>query len=178
MATLRDLAVEAFVTAPADDLPVTAPQDRWVVLVSDGVPISAIAPGRSLDAGARPPSILIAAAGTPRGDAFRSAAFVAFFEGDAEASALVLVEGPAGAASQVAGVVDAGALVQAMLNGATKGFSDTTLPGTPDIPLIVRSCGFAEGGVACATPGSFASRPFTLPPCGNKRGLTPHDFTW
>ena len=178
MATLRDLAVEAFVTASADDLPLSAPQDRWVVLVSDGTPLSVMGPGGSLAAGARLPPILIAAAGTARGAAFNSAAFIAFFEGDAQVSALVLVEGTAGAASQVVGVVSADALIEAMLNGVTRGIGDATLPGTPDISLIVRSCGFTEGGVACATPGSFASRPFTMPPCGNDHGLTPHDFTW
>jgi hypothetical protein len=178
MATLRDLALEAFVTASVHDLPVTAPEDRWAVLVSDGAPVSAIAPGESVAAGARPPGILIAEAGTPRGEAFRSAAFAAFFEGDAEVSALVLIQGPAGAYSQVAGVAGADALVQAMLSGATKGFSDTTLPGTPDIPLICRSCGFTNGGVMCATTMRFASRPFGMPPCDNKSGLTPHDFTW
>lgn len=46
------------------------------------------------------------------------------------------------------------------------------------VPLISRSCGFTEGGVACATTMSFPARPHTMPDCPNGRGLTAHQFVW
>jgi|HubBroStandDraft_1064217.scaffolds.fasta_scaffold198396_2 hypothetical protein len=81
MATLRGLRGEAFVTAPAGELPVTAPEDHWVVLTDGGLPVSAIPPGRTLGSGAQLPGILVAAADMPRGAAFQSAAFAEFSQG-------------------------------------------------------------------------------------------------
>ena len=59
MATLRDLAAEAFQTAPAGSRPVAAPGDYWVVLVGEAGPVSAVSPDTTLMDGARPPGVLV-----------------------------------------------------------------------------------------------------------------------
>jgi hypothetical protein len=173
MATLRDLDVEPFESAPADGRPVTAPGDRWVVLVGATGPVSAIAPGTTLARGTRPPGILVAAANLRLNVVWESPAFLEL----GEVSALVLTEpgpGPAG----VAGVVSGAALARAMLRGPTRGLSGPVLPGAPAIPLIARFCGYLEAGAGCATPMSFPARPYPMPDCPNDRGLSAHQFAW
>jgi len=183
MATLRDLGVEPFVAVPAGRLPVTAPGDRWVVLTGDGGPVSAVAPGRTLAAGARLPVILVAAADLEQADAFDSDAFGEFLG----VSALVLTEaGPApGGPPAVAGVVSDRVLQRAMFRGAARGAQAATggaasaaLPGAPSVPLISRSCGYAENQVTCATRMEFRRRPSPLPQCPNERHLADHQFAW
>lgn len=49
MAQLRDHASEEFETAVTSDFPVAA-GDRWLVLLDEGEPIGALAPGSVLDA--------------------------------------------------------------------------------------------------------------------------------
>jgi hypothetical protein len=176
MATLRDLGPQPFETAPVGERPVTAPDDRWVVLVSETGPVSAVAPGTTLAEGARPPGILVAAADLDLQAALHSDAFSQF----AEASALVLTEPRAGDAGEpgIAGVVSGPTLTQLMFRGATRGIFGPVLPGAPSIPLIARSCGYLEAGMTCATGVSFRARPYPMPDCPNNRGLTTHLFVW
>jgi hypothetical protein len=175
MATLRDLGAQPFEVVPADELPVTAPADRWAVLVGAAGPVSALAPGTSL-AGGRPPGILVAAADLDQRTAFASDAFQHL----SEVSALVLIEPAAGEAGEpaIAGVVSGQALTYAILRGTVRGLTGPVLPGAPTVPLISRSCGYLEGRVACATPMSFRRRPPAMPPCPNDHGLTAHPFGW
>jgi hypothetical protein len=129
MATLRDLGPEPFEivpfqvapsgTGPAGEVTVTAPADRWVVLVRGDQAAAAVAPGGTLAGDAQPPGILVAAADLEQAAAFRSDAFREF----SEAIALVLTEpgsGPPGQAV-IAGVVSGGTLARAMLRGAPRG---------------------------------------------------------
>jgi hypothetical protein len=175
MATLRELGPQPFDLAQAKTLPVTAPAERWLVLVDDGRPASALAPGTTLSAGMRPPGIIVAAADLDQAVAFESAAFGEFYE----VSALVLTEPASGRPGQpaIAGVVNGTALTRLMQRGLERGWSGTALPGTPSIPLVSRSCGFFEGG-PCATLLSFPHRPAALPQCPNDRGLSAHSFVW
>ncbi len=177
MATLRDLDPQPFVTAPADGSPVTAPGDRWLVLVSDGQVVSAVPPGATLPARIRPPGVLVAMAGLRQDTAFRSGAFQQL----AGATALVLTE-PAGDDESghplIVGVIGGQALTRAVQRGATRGVSGPVLPGPPSIPWIARSCGYQETGVACVTPLSFPSRPYPMPDCPNAHALTAHLFVW
>jgi hypothetical protein len=176
MATLRDLDPQPFVIAEAGERPVTA-GDRWVVLVGDGVPVSAIAPGTTLAEGARPPGILVAPADLNLAAAFESAAFRQF----AEVSALVLTEPAEGDAAEqrIAGVVSGLTLGRALFRGPTRSLSGPVLPGTPgSISWIARSCGFTDRGVLCATPMTFLTRPYPMPDCPNNRGLAAHQFAW
>ena len=92
MAMLGDLGPQPFEVAPAGDAPVTAPADRWLVLVGEVGPVTAIAPGATLASGARPPGILVAAADLNQAVAIRSAAFRQI----TEVSALVLTGPTAG----------------------------------------------------------------------------------
>lgn len=184
MAPLRDLDQQPFDTAPADDLPVTAPTGRWVVLTDDaGQPVGAVAPGTTLAAAQRPASILVAEGGLDQGAAYDSAAFRDFFD----ASALVLTElvppeadegTAAHALPEVTGVVGGEALTRLMQRGPVRGIFDPGLPGTPAIPLISRSCDYLQGIATCATVMKFASRPFRPPLCLNEHGLPAHDFVW
>jgi hypothetical protein len=176
MATLRDLDPQPFVIAPADGLPVTAPGDRWLVLVRDGQVVSAVPPGTSLDGDERPPGVLVAAASLYQATAFRSAAFQQL----AGTSALVLTEPPDDPAGQplIVGVVGGVVLTRAVQRGAVRGPTGPVLPGPPAIPWIARSCGYRQAGTACATPMSFPSRPYPMPDCPNAHALTAHLFTW
>jgi hypothetical protein len=176
MATLRELDSEPFEIVPADELPVTAPSDRWAVLVGTEGPVTALPPGGGLAPDARPPEILIAVAGLDQATAFASPAFDEL----AEVGALVLIE--AGSASDagpaIAGVVSGQTLFAAVFRRVDRGVSEAVLPGTPLIPLISRSCGFSESGVGCVTPMSFSHRPSPMPPCPNGRQLSGHAFVW
>jgi hypothetical protein len=177
MATLGDLGPQPFDVAPAGEGPVTAPAGRWLVLVGDIGPVTAIPPGATLASGARSPGILVAAADLNQATAIRSDAFSQL----TQVSALVLTQ-PAGddaGGYRIAGVVDGDTLTRALLRQATRGISGPVLPGTPgSIPWIVRSCGFAGSGVLCATSMSFLTQPYPVPACRNDRGLVAHDFTW
>jgi hypothetical protein len=181
MATLRDLDLQPFDTVPIDTgpggrLPVAAPGARWIVLVGEAGPVSAIAPGTTLESGERPPGILVAAADLDLRVIWEAAAFREF----AGAGALVLTEpGAVGAVEPgIAGVVSGQVLSRLMLRGPVRGLTGSVLPGAPAIPLIARFCGYLETGAACATPMSFSARPYPLPDCPNDRGLTAHLFVW
>jgi hypothetical protein len=181
MATLADLGAEEFevvplATGPDSESAVTAPADRWVVLVRGRQVASTVAPGTTLAGDARPPGILLAAADLEQAAAFKSDAFREF----SEVAALVLTEPGSVQPGQpaIAGVVAGGTLARAMLRGTTRGGNGRVLPGPPSVPLITRSCGFFEGRVMCATPLSFPRRPTSLPPCPNDRGLPAHFFEW
>jgi len=186
MATLRDLDLQPFEAAPVGTalvdtgpggrLPVTAPGARWIVLVGESGPVSAIAPGTTLDSGGRPPGILVAAADLDIKVIWEAAAFKEF----AGVSALVLIEpGTVGAdETGIAGVVSGQALSRLMLRGPVRGLTGPVLPGAPAIPLIARSCGYLESGASCVTPMSFTARPYPMPDCPNDRGLTAHLFVW
>lgn len=176
MATLRDLGSQPFEVVPAGALPMTAPADRWAVLVGAAGPVSAIAPGTSLASDGPTPGILVAPADLDQAEAFDSDAFQEL----TEVSALVLTEPAAGKAGPpaVAGVVTGPELTRAFLRGAVRNFTDSSLPGAPLVALISRSCGFVAGQVTCATPMQFKRRPFAMPPCPNDRRLTAHLFGW
>jgi len=174
MATLRDLAAEAFQTAPAGSRPVAAPGDYWVVLVGEAGPVSAVSTDTTLVDGARPPGVLVAAADLDQADAFESDAFAGF----ADVTALVLTEPDEAGEPRVVGVVNGLTLARAMLRGPVRGLSGPVLPGPPAIPILARSCGYLEGGTTCATPMSFVARPSLLPDCPNQRALAPHQFSW
>jgi hypothetical protein len=179
MATLRDLGPEPFESVPAGRRPVTAPDDRWVVLASGSGPVSAIAPGTVLADGDRLPGVLVAAADMDLADALESDAFEQF----ADVTALVLTEPDEDRAGElrVAGVVSGLTLARVMLRGPVRGVfgpGGSVLPGPPAIPLIARSCGYAEAGTTCATPMSFAARPAVMPGCPNQQGLAAHQFSW
>jgi hypothetical protein len=180
MATLGDLGAEAFEVVPLEiaadgESPVTAPADRWVVLVRGDQVASTVAPGTTLAGDARPPGVLLAAADLEQADAFKSDAFRDF----SEVVALVLTEpGPARPGRPaIAGVVGGGTLARAMLRGTARGGGQGR-PGVPSVPLLTRSCGFFEGRVMCATPMVFPGRPPVMPPCPNDRGLPVHFFEW
>ncbi len=174
MVMLRDLDPQPFEVAPAGEAPVTAPAGRWLVLIGEVGPVTAIAPGATLARGARPPGILVAAADLNQAAAIRSAAFSQV----TDVSALVLTE-PAADGHRIAGVVDGGTLTSVVLRNTTRGISGPALPGAPStIPWIVRSCGYHESAVVCATPMTFLSRPYPMPACRNARGLAAHDFAW
>jgi hypothetical protein len=181
MATLRHLDLQPFDTAPVDTgpggrLPAAVPGARWIVLVGQAGPVSAIAPGTTLESGARPPAILVAAADLDISVIWEAAAFREF----AGVSALVLIEPGAVEAGEtgIAGVVSGQALSRLMLRGPMRGLTGPVLPGAPAIPLIARSCGYLESGAACVTPMSFTARPYPMPDCPNDRGLTAHPFVW
>lgn len=182
MATLGDLDLQPFTTAlteagPAGEVPVTAPDGEWLVLVGDVGPVTAIPPGATLADGVRPPGILVAEAGLNLAEAFDSDAFRLL----TSVSALVLTEPTSDEAGGyvVAGVVDGRTLTNAALRAATRSGLESVLPGTPaTIPWIVRSCGFTAGGRLCATSMTFLTRPYPPPACRNDRGLAVHDFAW
>jgi hypothetical protein len=175
MATLGDLGPEPFEVAPAGEAPVTAPAGRWLVLVGDDGPVSAIPPGATLDAGARPPGIVVARADLNLAVVLRSEAFAQL----TGVSGLVLSE-PAGDTGEreIAGVVSVSTLVRVIQRGTTRTITGPELPGVADIPWISRSCGFTAGGVLCATSMPFLSQPYPMPPCRNERHLTAHSFVW
>ena len=177
MATLRDLGSEPFESLSAGDGPIMAPDDRWVVLAGEAGPVSAIPPGTSLADGDRPPGVLVAAADMDLAAALDSPAFEEF----ADASALVLTEPDEDQAGEfrVAGVVSGLTLARTMFSGAVRVYGPgPVLPGPPAIPLIARSCGYAEAGTTCGTPMSFRARPAKMPGCPNHRGLSAHQFDW
>jgi hypothetical protein len=181
VATLRDLGPEPFELAPFElvplaagpggEMPVTAPADRWVVLVRGDRAATAVAPGGTLRSGVWPPEILVAAADLDQAAAFKSAAFREF----SDAAALVLTE-PGSAA--IAGVVPGGTLARAMLRGAPRASNGARPGDSPSTPLISRSCQFYEGPALCGTPMQFPGRPSSTPPCPNERGLPRHFFDW
>jgi len=178
MPTLRDLGSEPFESMPAGPRPVTAPDDRWVVLAGEAGPVCAIQPGTTLTEGDRPPRILVAAAAMDLVDALESDAFEQF----ADVSALVLTEPDEDRPGQpsVAGVVSGLTLSRVMLRGPTRGVfgsSGPVLPGAPKI-LIAVSCGYVEATITCGTPKSFRTRPAVMPSCPNQRGLAAHQFDW
>ena len=185
MATLGDLGSEPFETAPSDGQAVTAPRARWVVLVGETGPVSAIAPGTTVPEGARLPGILVASAGSDLAAALRSAAFEHF----ADVGALVVTEPPAGRPEgepagwrepgpQIVGLVGGQLLTRLMQRGPVRGISGPVLPGSPSIIWITRSCGYVDARIACATLMSFVSRPYPMPGCDNAQGLPAHQFVW
>ena len=178
MPTLRDLGSEPFESMPAGPRPVTAPDDRWVVLAGEAGPVCAIRPATTLADGERPPGILVAAADTDLADALESDAFEQF----ADVAALVLTEPDEDQAGQlrITGVVSGLTLTRMMLRGPTRGvfgISGPVLPGPPEIK-IARWCGYVEAGITCGTHKSFRTRPPVMPGCPNDRGLAPHKFDW
>jgi hypothetical protein len=185
MATLGDLESEPFETAPADGLTVTAPNARWVVLVGETGPVSAIAPGTTVPEGARLPGILVASADFDLAAALHSAAFEHFVD----VGALVLTEpaagwpvgepaGPREPGPAIVGLVGGQLLTRLMQRGPVRGISGPVLPGSPSILWITRSCGYVGAGGACATVMSFVSRPYPMPDCDNAQGLPAHQFVW
>ena len=88
MATLRDQRLSDFVVADASNLPVVPP-DRWIVLVDDNRPVSAIAPATRLDPARPVPAIIVAPADLDVDAALASEAFAEA----ADVSAVVLVDG-------------------------------------------------------------------------------------
>ena len=176
MATLRDLNLQEFEVASADELPVMAPADRWVVLFRRGQLVSVVAPGATLSPDARPPGILVAAAGLDQAAAFSSDAFREL----PEASALVLTDpaggDPAHPERSVAGVVDGAVLVRALQRGPGRGGGEALACDPP--PVIVRPCDYFQDRELCETLMSFPGRPAVMPRCRNDRDLAAHFFTW
>jgi len=166
MAALRDQRLSDFVVADASNLPVVPP-DRWIVLVDDNRPVSAIAPATRLDPARPGPAIIVAPADLDVDAALASEAFAEA----ADVSAVVLVDG-----GTVAGVWGGPSLANAAAQRPARGAPGSVLPGTPTIPVIVRSCTFTDGGTICATASSFPGKPFPMPACPNARHLSAHDF--
>jgi hypothetical protein len=177
MARLRDIGSEPFDSVPAGAGPVSAPDDRWVVLAGRAGPVSAIAPGITLAEDDRPPGILVAAADMDVADVLDSEAFEQF----ADIAALVLTEPDEDRAGEfrIVGVLSGGTVARLVFRGAVRAYGPgPVLPGPPAIPLIARSCGHAEAGTMCATPMSFSARPAAMPACPNHRGMSAHQFDW
>jgi hypothetical protein len=176
MATLRDLGPEPSESVPAGSRPVTAPGDRWVVLVGRTGPVSAIAPGTTLAEEDRLPGILVAAADMDVADALDSQAFELF----ADADALVLTEPDEDRPGQprVAGVVSGPVLARLMLRGPVRSFTNPVLAGASGISVLVRSCWYKEGRKTCQTSVPFQSRPDAMPACPNDQNLSAHRFVW
>jgi hypothetical protein len=168
MATLRDQWLSGYVVADASDLPGVA-HDRWIVLLNDNRPVSAIAPATALDPRLPLPAIIVAPADLELDTALSSDAFAEV----ADVSAVVLVDDEA-----IVGVWSGPSLANAIMQGPTRTVTGSVLPGAPMIPLIVRSCTFTENGTICATSSSFASKPFPMPACPNAKHLSAHDFHW
>jgi hypothetical protein len=168
MTALRDQWLSDYALADVSDLPVAA-RDRWVVLLDDGRPVSAIAPGTALGTGSPVPAIIVAPADLDLNAALASEAFAEA----ADVSAVVLVDDQG-----IVGVWSGQALANAVMRGPTRGIPGSVLPGAPTIPLIIRSCTFTENGTVCATPASFTSKPYPMPACPNARHLPAHDFRW
>jgi len=168
VALLRDQELAGFRTRAAGE-PIIAASDHWLVLLDGGRPVSALPPGLTLDSVTAPPPIIVAPADLDLDTALASDAFA-----DADdAEAVVLVED-----GGIAGVWSGPSLSMAVLQGPARSAAAAVLPGSPQIPLIVRSCAFREGGRICATVSSFASKPFPMPGCRNDRQLTAHAFAW
>jgi len=168
MAALRDQRLSDFVVAGASNLPVVPP-DRWIVLVDGNRPVSAIAPATRLDPAGPAPAIIVAPADLDLNDALASEAFAEA----ANVSAVVLVD-----AGTVVGAWGGPSLANAVAQGPAREVPGSVLPGTPAIPVIVRSCTFTEGGTICATSSSFPGKPFPMPACPNARHLSALDFHW
>ena len=168
MATLRDQRLSDFVVVDASNLRVVPP-DRWIVLVDDNRPVSAIAPATRLDPARPVPAIIVAPADLDVDAALASEAFAEA----ADVSAVVLVD-----AGTVVGVWGGPSLANAVVKGPARGVPGSVLPGAPAIPVIVRSCTFTEGGTLCASPSSFPGKPSPMPACPNARHLSAHDFHW
>jgi hypothetical protein len=168
MALLRDQDLAEYRTASMGEFPVAA-GDRWLVLLDGDQPVCAIAPGTTLDSGAPLPAIIVASESMDLDTALASDAFAEALD----VNAVVLV-GEQG----VAGVWSGTSLATALLLGPTRSITTSVLPGSPQIPLIVRSCTFHELGAICRTVSSFASKPFPMPRCLNEHHLSEHDFAW
>ena len=168
MAALRDQRLSDFVVADASNLPVVPP-DRWIVLMDDDRPVSAIPPATRLDPAGPVPAIIVAPADL---DVDAMLASDAFAEA-ADVSAVVLVD-----AGTVVGVWGGPSLANAVAQGPARGVRGSVLPGTPMSPVIVRSCTFTEGGTICASWSSFPGKPSPMPACPNARHLSAHDFHW
>jgi hypothetical protein len=169
MARLRDQELAEFVTATAATRPAGA-ADQWVIVIEDGAPVSAIAPGTVVPPGAALPPVVVAAADLDVNTALTSAAF----DDIGDVGAVVVADG-----AQVAGVWAGQPLAEAVLRGPVRSTFRGGLPGPPaTIPLISRSCTFADAGTVCATAEQFTVKPYPMPACRNDQGLAAHQFGW
>jgi hypothetical protein len=168
MAQLRDLGSEEFETTAAGDFPVEA-TDRWLVLMNGGKPVGVLSPGSVLTARTALPPIIVASANLDLGAALASPAFAQ----TEDIRAVVLVED-----KQVIGVWGGPRLKMVIGRGLVPSRGGPVLPGVPQIPWIVRSCGYPEAEAICATVESFSSKPFPMPNCRNDYQLSAHIFAW
>jgi hypothetical protein len=169
MPRLRDQELAEFITVSAAERPAGAAA-VWTVVVADGAPVSAIAPGAVVPPGAALPPVVVAAADLDVNAALTSAAFADI----GDVGAVVVTDG-----EQVTGVWAGRPLAEAVLRGPVRSVFRGGLPGPPaTVPLIVRWCGYTEAGTACGTTEEFTVKPFPMPACRNDQGLAAHTFVW
>ncbi len=164
---LRDQDLQHFaVVHPGDDAEqVTAESTDWLVMVDfEGVPVGVAGPGRQVAW-----SVVVASAELRVDAALKSPAFD---EVDPNTGVVVL-EG-----REVVGVWAGDSLARALLQGPARDLTQSSLPGYPDIPLIVQTCGYSENDVPCGTSDTFQRKPSVMPPCPNNNHLSPHTFVW
>jgi hypothetical protein len=144
--------------------------DHWFVVVSeDGTPVRAVGPEQ-----AEPSMVIVANADLTVPEALDARAFK-----DAGPDTAVAVIEPE--SRRVLGIWSGASLTLALqqhpLADSANLFSP--LPGDPNIPYIVHTCTYMDGGVTCATLATFDRRPVVMPMCGNDaHHLTAHDFVW
>jgi hypothetical protein len=162
----QDLDAAEVVRAADFDSGSHAESDHWFVLVDEhGTPVGAVGPEQ-----AEPSMVIVADADLPVGAALDAEAFE-----DAEPdTGVVVIEHHS---RRVLGVWSGAPLTLAMQQhiGLTR-FS--ALPGPPNIPFIVRTCNYVDGGVTCDTLTTFLRKPAVMPPCDNDKHFTVHDFVW
>ena len=71
----------------------------------------------------------------------------------------------------IVGVWSGPSLARAIMQGPSRSYTGTQLPGTIHVPVIKRSCTYTDGGTVCDTPSAFPTRPMTMPPCVNLKQL-------
>ena len=164
---LRDQDLQHFAVVHPGDIAEQATTDssRWLVMVDfEGVPVAVARPGRPVAW-----SVVLANADLLVEAALKSPAFD---EVDPNTGVVVL-DG-----RDIVGVWAGDSLARALLQGPARDMTGFSLPGYPDIALIVQTCGYTENKVSCGTSDSFQRKPSIMPHCPNKNHLSPHTFVW
>lgn len=60
---------------------------------------------------------------------------------------------------------------------ATRSWASSPI-GRVQIPEVLRSCAYLQGGVLCGAVMPFSEYPSTLPACPNPERLKGHAFVW
>ena len=154
-------------------------EGNWlVVLDSDGVPLSTVAPddlaratGDATLAALVPglPPVLTAAVSIRITDLLASPLLDEFEPG----SAVIATDG-----DRVVGVWAGPDLMAAVATGTPRAYWEAELPGEITIPLLTRACRYTQEGTDCTGVLRFPERPRQPPPCPNPGALSAHDFVW